>query len=130
MSYCRKYSQVNSSVLCFRKIPVAKKLMDKRGEYEDFPSEIFSVTVAKIFIGESFTIAVFLGTGNVWITRGGGEYQVFPSKKFCLTVPKILVEQSFPVALIQGTEKVWLRGGGVSRYSVEFVFVSQRRKIS
>ena len=65
---------------------------------------------AENFCRGSFTVAVFLGTGKVWIRRG--EYQVFPSKKFCLTVPKILVEQSFPVALIQGTEKVWLRGGG------------------
>ncbi len=41
VSQCRKYSQVNPSVLFLRKFPVAKKLMDKRGEYQDFPSEIF-----------------------------------------------------------------------------------------
>ena len=31
VSQCRKYSQVNPSVLCFRKFPVAKTFMDKRG---------------------------------------------------------------------------------------------------
>ncbi len=71
VSQCRNPSQVNSSVLCSRKNPVAKRFMDKGGEYEDFPSEILSLTVAKIFIGESFTLGVFLGTGKVWITRGG-----------------------------------------------------------
>ena len=72
MSHCRKYSQVNPSLLCFRKFPVAKKFMDKSGKYEDFPSDFFSLTVAKTFIGESFTIGAILGTGKVWITRGGG----------------------------------------------------------
>ena len=28
-------------MLCFRKFPVAKKFMDKKGGYKDFPSEIF-----------------------------------------------------------------------------------------
>ena len=31
VSQCRKISQVNPSVLCFRNILVAKKFMDKRG---------------------------------------------------------------------------------------------------
>ena len=31
VSQCRKYWQMNPSVLCFRKLPVAKKFMDKRG---------------------------------------------------------------------------------------------------
>ena len=34
----------------------------------------------KIFVGESFTVAVISGTGKVWIRRG--EYQDFPSKNF------------------------------------------------
>ncbi len=88
MSQCRNPSQVNPSVLCSRKIPVAKNFMDKRGEYEDFPSEILSLIVAKIFIGVSFTIRVFLGTGKVWITRGEGGGGV---GVFCFTVPKFFV---------------------------------------
>ena len=55
----RKYSQVNPSLLCFRKLPVAKKFMDKSGEYEDFPSEIFSLTVAKNFIGYPLLLQYF-----------------------------------------------------------------------
>ena len=39
-------------MLCFRKFPVVKKFMDKRGEYQDFPSKIFCPTVPKISVGE------------------------------------------------------------------------------
>ena len=38
---------------CFRSIPVAKKFMDKGGEYQDFPSINFSLTVPKIFAGNT-----------------------------------------------------------------------------
>ena len=55
------------------------------GEYQDFPSKIFCLTVPKISVAESFTVALILRTEKVW---GGGGYQDFPSKKFCLTVPK------------------------------------------
>ena len=39
-------------MLCFRKFLVAKKFMDKReGEYQDFPSKIFCLTVPKNAVG-------------------------------------------------------------------------------
>ena len=70
--------------------------MDKReGEYQDFPSKNFCLTVPKYFVGESFTVALISGTEKVW--RGGG-YQDFTSKNFCLTVPKNFVGESFTVA--------------------------------
>ncbi len=91
VSQCRNPSQVNPSVLCSRNIPVAKKFMDKCGEYEDFLRKFFLSQWRNNFIGESFTIGVFLGTGKVWITRGGWEYQDVPLIKICLTVPKFFV---------------------------------------
>ncbi len=43
VSQCRKYSQVNPFGIVFRKFPVAKKFMYKRGgEYQNFPSKIFA----------------------------------------------------------------------------------------
>ena len=80
--------------------------MDKRGEYQDFPSKIFCLTEPKIFVGESFTVALSSGSEKVWI-GGEGEYQDFPSKTFYLTVPKISLWESFTVALISGSEKVY-----------------------
>ena len=95
-----------------------RKGLDKRcGEYHDFPSNNFCLTVPKIFVGEPFSVALISGIEKVWIGRG--EYQDFPSENFCLTVLKISLGESFTVALISVSEKVWIRRVGVSRYSVE-----------
>ena len=50
VSQCQKISWRNLSVLCFRIFPAAKKFFDKRGgEYQDFPSKLFCLTVPKIW---------------------------------------------------------------------------------
>ena len=51
---------------CFRNFPVAKKFMDKRGwgEYQNFPSKIFCLTVPKIFVGEPLSVSLISGTKN------------------------------------------------------------------
>ena len=59
----------------------------ERGEYHDFPSKIFCLTVPKLSVGEHFTVALVSGIKKVWIRERGGEYQDFPSKVFCLTEP-------------------------------------------
>ena len=56
-----KFRKGNPSVLCFRKIPAAKKFMDKMGEYQDFPSKKFCLTVPKIFVGEPLSISLISG---------------------------------------------------------------------
>ena len=53
-------------MLCFRQFPVAKKFMDKRGgEYQDFPSKIFSLTVPKNIVKEPFTVSLISGIKNL-----------------------------------------------------------------
>ena len=79
------------------------------GEYQDFLSKIFCLTVPKASVGESFTVAFISCNEIVWIRRG--VYQGFPSKSLCVTVPKISVGETFTVALILGIEKVWIRVG-------------------
>ena len=60
-------------MLCFRIFPVTKKFMDKRGgEYQDFPSTIFCLTVPKNSVGEYFTVAIISGIEKVWIREVGG----------------------------------------------------------
>ena len=99
--------------------------MDKRGGgNQDFPPKNFFLTVQKIFVGESFTVALISGTEKIW--RGGG-YQDSTSKMVCLTVPKYFLGESFTVALISGTEKVWRRRGGIKILRRNF-FVSLCRK--
>ena len=41
-------------MLCFRNFLVPKKFMDKQGEYQDFPSKTFCLTVPNNFVGEPF----------------------------------------------------------------------------
>ena len=60
-------------------------------EYQEFPSKLFCLTVSKISIGESFTVALFSGGEKVFGQEGGRKYQDFPSKNFSLTQPKISV---------------------------------------
>ena len=81
---------------------------------------------AKIFLEDSFSVALISGTEKVW-RREGGWYEDFTSKKFCLTVRKFSVEESFTVALISGIEKVWI-GGGVSRFSAEKILSHSAEK--
>ena len=75
----------------------------------------------RIFVGESFTVALISGIEKVCIRKG--LYQGFPSKILCLTVPKISVGETFTVALILGTEKSLDQSGVVSRLSVA-IFMS------
>ena len=86
-----------------------RKSFEKRG-YQDFMSKIFCLTVPKIFVGESFTVALTSGTEKS-LDKRGGEYQDFLSKIFRLTVPKISVGESFTVVLISDCEKVYGQEG-------------------
>ena len=54
-------------MLCFRKFPVAKKFMDKRGgEYQDFLSKVFCLTVPKNSAGESFSLSLIQGVEKIY----------------------------------------------------------------
>ncbi len=48
-------------------------------QFSIFRRKIFCLTVPIIFVGESFTVAVFSGTGKVWI-RGGVSINKFRRK--------------------------------------------------
>ena len=70
--------------------------MDKRGggrEFQDFPSKIFCLTVPKISEGggESFSVSLISGIGNIYASEGYVTIFDFRSNFFCLTVPKNLV---------------------------------------
>ena len=79
-------------MLCFRKVLVAKKFMDKgEGEVSRFPSKNFCLTLSKSAVGEPFSLSSTSGIKKVWMREWGGECQVFPSKIFCLPVLKNFV---------------------------------------
>ncbi len=89
-------------MLCFRKSPAAKNIMDKRG-LQDFLSETFCLTVPKITVGESFRLSLISGIEKIW-TRVGGSIKIFRRKCFvseCRIVsygkPSVLCFRIFPV---------------------------------
>ena len=58
-------------MLCFGKFPVANKFMDKKGgEYQNFPSKTFCLTVAKNFVGEPFSVSLILGIEKFYASEG------------------------------------------------------------
>ena len=91
-----------------------------------FSIESFCLTVPKVSVGESFTVALIFGSEKVYGQQGRGEYQDFPSKTFCVTVPKIFVQESFTVALILGTGSVSIGRRGIKIFRQKFL-ISQCR---
>ena len=97
-------------MLCFRKILVAKKFMDKKGgrggSIKIFRRNFFVSQCRKNFVGEPFSVSLISGIGKILCFRG--LCHDFPSKIFCLTVPKHFVGEPFcAVSEISGYEKVY-----------------------
>ena len=61
---------------CFIIFGYRKSLEKRGGEYQDFPSKFFCLTVPKSFLEVSFTVAVISGTKKVWIRRGSSRFSV------------------------------------------------------
>ena len=58
-------------MLCFRNFLVAKKFNDKKaGEYHDFPSKFFCLTVPKRFVGEPFGVSLISGIEKFYASEG------------------------------------------------------------
>ena len=58
-------------MLCFRKLPVAKKSLDKReGEVSRFSFEKFCLTVPKKFVGEPIRESVIAGVEKFYASEG------------------------------------------------------------
>ena len=52
------------SVLCFRKVPVARNSMDKRGGSQDYPSKVFCTTTPKTLAREPFCVVFRKNSGS------------------------------------------------------------------
>ena len=44
--------------------------MDKKGEYQDFPSKLFCLTVPKNFVAEPFSVSLISGTEKSYASEG------------------------------------------------------------
>ena len=61
-------------MLCFRKLLVAEKFLDKEGgerrDYRKFPSKNFCLKAPKIFVGKPLTLSIVSGIGKVYSSEG------------------------------------------------------------
>ena len=63
--------------------------MREGGEYQDFPSKFFCLTVPKNVVGEHFKVSLFLGIEKFCVSEVYVTIFDFRSKFFCLTLPKM-----------------------------------------
>ena len=67
-------------MLCFRKILVAKKFMDKKeGEVSGFRLQFFCLTVPKTAVQEPFILSLISGLEKIYASKG---YVTFFCRKF------------------------------------------------
>ena len=127
--HCQKISKGNPSMLCFRKFPVAKKFMDKRGggvstsSIENFLShsdENFGRG------GGSFSVSLIVGTEKVWIREGGVSrfsVEVFVSLYRNISLKNTLVFQKIFLS------KIFMhRRGGHHGFVETFCLTGPKRK--
>ena len=62
--------------------------MDKKGEYQDFPSKVFCLTLLTNFVVEPFSVKFLSGIEKLYALEG---YVTTSVEVFCLTVPKIYI---------------------------------------
>ena len=83
-------------MLCFRKLLVANKIMDKRRDLSRFSVESFlcnnvqNFSQGNLFVLCSRKIPKTPAAKKNMDKRGGEGYHGFPSKVFCTTTPKTL----------------------------------------
>ena len=71
VSRYRKSLQGNPSRLQFEKFLLAKKFIDKKwGEYQDFPSKVFCLTMPKNFAGQPFRVSLTSGVEKIYAQGG------------------------------------------------------------
>ena len=85
-------------MMCFRKLPVRKKIIDRRGggSIKIFGRQFFCLTVPEIFVGEPFILCFRKRlVAKKFMDEREGELSRFPPEIFCLTVPKNFVGEPF-----------------------------------
>ena len=95
-------------MLPFRTVPVAKIVMDKKGEHQEFPSIIFLSHSAKKLQGVTLLCCVSekFRQRKSLCKRGWGSKKIFV-EKFCLTVPKKVLGETFSFSLNPRIERLY-----------------------
>ena len=102
--------------------------MDKKGEYQDFPSNIFCLTVPKNFVGEPFNVPLISGNEKFHASEGyvtifRRKFFVSQCRKTSYGNPSVLCFRKFLVA----KKFMDKREGDISRFS-SGIFLSHSAK--
>ena len=79
-----------SSVLCFRKLSLAKKFLDNMGEYQNYPPKVFRLTMPKNLVSETYSVSLISKIGFFFLR---GLCREFLSELSCLALPKNSVKE-------------------------------------
>ena len=74
------------------KLPVAKTFTDNLEEYQNFPPEVFCLTVPKKQVSESRSVSLFSENETFFL---GGLCREFLSAISCLVLPKNFLNETF-----------------------------------
>ena len=96
------------------------------GEYQDFPPNIFCLTLPKISVGESITVALVSGREKVYRRQGEGVSRL-SFENFLSHSAEIFRSGILYCCIKFGSEKVSRRGGSTNIFRRKF-FLSVCRK--
>ena len=120
-------------MLCFRKFPVAKKIMDKgEGEVSRFPSKIFCLTVSKSAVGEPFSLSSISGIEKVWMREFSGGVSNFSVENFLSHSAEKLRRVTLLCCVSENfwsRKSLWIRARGKYQDLFRNFFVSHCRKL-
>ena len=81
-------------MLCFREFLVPIKFMDKKGEYQDFLSKNFCLTVSKNVVGEPIRVSL-ISISGIATFYASESYDTVFRRFFCLAEPKNFAAEPF-----------------------------------
>ena len=131
VSKCRKTSQGNPSVLCFRKLPVAKNFMDKKGAVSRFSFENFLSHSAENFRRGTLQGVTDFGYRKILCLGAlchnfSSNFFVSQYRKTLHGNPSVLCFRKFLVA----KKFMDKRERGIIKTFLRIFFVSESRKLS
>ena len=86
--------------------------MDTLEEYQNFPPDVFRLTVPKTLVNESCTVSLISENENFFPGKVMSRFFV---GNFLSRVPKNFLKETFCdlFQISPGTEKIWIRGGSM-----------------
>ena len=113
---------------CFRKLPAGKIFLESEGGYHVFPSNFFSLTLPKTFIG-NFSVFQNFRLAKKFCREEKGGNHVFPSHFFCIAVLRTYNRNELLFQKTSGRVKYFMKARWDITFSRLVFLVSYYRKL-